>query len=202
MGKHKTIRQPFQLTGTFLGFVVKNGFKVKGLRLDTPSGEHYIKLTKAARASCSPLPTLGAPIRVSGEQKIDQGEQTVRFKADQVAILAPHSAADATHSVTMAPLAAPPPKSQKAAAKPCILVCRKSDCCKRGGREVIAGLRQELGDRQLAEQVVIRETGCMKKCKAGPNLVMPDKTRHSRVRPQDIPALLDQYGLDGEPLAG
>jgi (2Fe-2S) ferredoxin len=67
---------------------------------------------------------------------------------------------------------------------------------------VIAGLRRELGDRQIAEQVAIRETGCMKKCKAGPNLVMPDKTRHSRVRAKDIPALLDKHGLSRDRMVG
>lgn len=196
MGKQKCIRQPFQLTGNFLGFVTKDGFKVKGMRLETPEGERYIKMTKEARASCFPLPTLGMPLHVVGEQKVDDEDGIVTYKARQVAI-----ATSLTKPV--APAQRPTPQVvQKQAAKPCILVCRKSDCCKRGGREVIEGLYKELGDRQIAEQVIIRETGCMKQCKAGPNLVMPDKTRHSRVRPQDVPHLLDQHGLYGDRMAG
>jgi len=193
MGKQKRIQQPFQLTGNFLGFVTKDGFKVKGMRLETPEGEHYIKMTREARASCFPLPAVGMPLQVIGEQKVDEEDGTITYKARQVAIAPPRSATTAP-----TPISSPQPQPKKQAAKPCILVCRKSDCCKRGGREVIAGLQKELGDRQMAEQVVIRETGCMKKCKAGPNLVMPDKTRHSRVRPNDIPALLDKHGLNGE----
>ncbi|MGA7936768.1 MAG: (2Fe-2S) ferredoxin domain-containing protein, partial [Kovacikia sp.] len=44
------------------------------------------------------------------------------------------------------------------------------------------------------EQVTIRGTGCMKDCKAGPNLVvMPGKCRYSRVTPQEIPELLAKH---------
>jgi (2Fe-2S) ferredoxin len=49
-----------------------------------------------------------------------------------------------------------------------------------------------LSDRDLT-QVTIKGTGCMKQCKAGPNIVMPDKTRYSRIRPQDIPNLVDKH---------
>jgi (2Fe-2S) ferredoxin len=34
----------------------------------------------------------------------------------------------------------------------------------------------------------------MKKCKAGPNLlVMPDKTRYKSIQPDEIPQLLEQH---------
>jgi hypothetical protein len=33
----------------------------------------------------------------------------------------------------------------------------------------------------------------MKNCKAGPNLVMPDKTRHSRIQASFVPALMNQH---------
>ncbi|MEO1210830.1 MAG: (2Fe-2S) ferredoxin domain-containing protein [Cyanobacteria bacterium J06638_20] len=195
MGKQKRTHQPFQLTGNFLGFVVKDGFKVKGMRIATPQGEHYIKLSREARASCRPLPTVGMPLQIIGEQKVDDEDGAITYKARQVVIASPLS-------ITPASTPMPQPQRQKKVGKACILVCRKSDCCKKGGREVIAGLQRELGDRQIAEQVIIRETGCMKKCKAGPNLVMPDKTRHSRVRAKDIPALLDKHGLSRDRVAG
>lgn len=195
MGKPKRTHQTFQLTGNFLGFVVKDGFKVKGMRVATSEGEHYIKLTREARASCFPLPAVGMPLQVIGEQKVDDEDGSITYKARQIVVAPPLS-------TVMAPTPTPQPQRKKQATKACILVCRKSDCCKRGGRELIAGLHKELGDRQIAEQVVIRETGCMKKCKAGPNLVMPDKTRHSRVRAKDIAALLDKHGLSRDYMAG
>jgi (2Fe-2S) ferredoxin len=33
----------------------------------------------------------------------------------------------------------------------------------------------------------------MKNCKAGPNLVMPDKTRYNRIQAAQIPAVMDKH---------
>ncbi len=74
-----------------------------------------------------------------------------------------------------------------------ILVCQKSDCCKRGGNALVRTLRSELAERGLTEQVKICGTGCMKRCKAGPNLVMPDKTRYTRIQASEVSNLLDQH---------
>ncbi|OBQ32475.1 MAG: (Fe-S)-binding protein, partial [Anabaena sp. CRKS33] len=41
--------------------------------------------------------------------------------------------------------------------------------------------------------VAIKGTGCMKNCKAGPNLVMPDKTRYSKVKAEQVPALINKH---------
>lgn len=75
----------------------------------------------------------------------------------------------------------------------CILVCQKSDCCKLGAREVSRALEEGLRDRGLEGQVAIKGTGCMKQCKAGPNIVMPDKTSYRRVDPREIPDLIDKH---------
>jgi (2Fe-2S) ferredoxin len=75
-----------------------------------------------------------------------------------------------------------------------ILICQKSDCRKRGGDAVCKALQQELEQRGLKEQVTLEKTGCLKKCKSGPNLViLPDKTRYSKVEPEAIPVLIEQH---------
>lgn len=183
MSSHKQSHRPFALEGEFLGFVVKDGYKVKGLRLATVTGELYIKLGKEARASCNPLPQPGVGLRVSGEQTLDDQDGTVKFKASQLTTIPLNALPSLPKQVTSAPKPA----------KTCVLVCQKSDCCKRGGRAVVEALQQELEARQLTEQISIRGTGCMKQCKAGPNLVMPDKTRHSRVRPHEIAQLVERH---------
>jgi (2Fe-2S) ferredoxin len=33
----------------------------------------------------------------------------------------------------------------------------------------------------------------MKQCKAGPNVVMPDKTRYTRIDAEEIPTVLDKH---------
>jgi (2Fe-2S) ferredoxin len=51
-----------------------------------------------------------------------------------------------------------------------------------------------LSDRGLEDQVAIKGVGCLNKCSSGPNLVvMPDKTRYSRIQPEQIPALIEKH---------
>jgi len=87
------------------------------------------------------------------------------------------------------PSEAPKTKNQKS----CIFVCGKSDCCKKGGRAVIASLQEELSDRGLDQEITIKPTGCMKRCKAGPNVVMPDKTRYSKISAKEVPTILEKH---------
>ena len=82
---------------------------------------------------------------------------------------------------------------QSAKTKATILVCQKSDCMNRGGKTLCQALEATLSDRGLEDQVTIKGTGCMKNCKAGPNLVMPDKTRYNRIQAAQVPALIDKY---------
>jgi (2Fe-2S) ferredoxin len=41
----------------------------------------------------------------------------------------------------------------------------------------------------------------MKRCKVGPNLIMPDKSSYSRIQADDVAALLDQHFPGAEELA-
>lgn len=200
MSKHKH-SLPFELDGQFLGFLVKDGYKVKGLRLAIAGSELSIKLSKEARAACFPIPQPGAGIRVVGEQTIDEKDGSVKYKARQVSIVPldalkplPTFSPEATPAI--APFAHRTPAKENRSDSPkkaCIMVCQKSDCCKKGGREVMAAIQQELEAQQLTDQVTVKGTGCMKQCKAGPALVMPDKTRHTRVRPGEVPKLLERH---------
>lgn len=88
------------------------------------------------------------------------------------------------------PIALAKPAKKKAT----ILVCQKSDCRKRGGKAICPIIEEHLRDRGLQDEVAIKATGCMKRCKAGPNIVvMPDKTRYSRIEASEIPELLAKH---------
>jgi (2Fe-2S) ferredoxin len=81
-----------------------------------------------------------------------------------------------------------------AAKKAQILVCQKSDCQKRGAGKVCQALSQALSDRGLQDHVTIKKTGCLKKCKAGPHLViMPNKARYSRISSSEIPDVIEKH---------
>lgn len=207
MSKSKCSTQPFQIEGRFLGFVTKDGYKVKGLRLATAAGELYIKLSKQARAQCKVLPQVGTWLQVAGEQTINYKEETQKFKALGFSIVsAPHQLApmslEPQAAASEPAIASPKAAKTKRRQSDCILVCQKSSCCKRGGKAVKAAFEEVLRDRQLDDQIQVRGTGCMKQCKAGPAVVMPDKSRHTRVRPEAAAALVEQCLGDDVAIAG
>lgn len=206
MGK-STQTEPFSLEGRFLGFGAE-GYKLKLMRLTTATGDYTIKLPKELRSLLYRTLTPGDWVQVTGYQKFDEGR--VKLKAEQVLPAVNRPALSllqsAQHPTQTHPTQQPMQTSaaQDAAQSVChagpasakpqtILVCQKSDCCKRGGHALVQALRTELVERGLAEQVKICGTGCMKRCKAGPNLVMPNKTRYTRIQAHEVSTLLDQH---------
>ncbi|MBR8835983.1 MAG: (2Fe-2S) ferredoxin domain-containing protein [Stigonema ocellatum SAG 48.90 = DSM 106950] len=184
----------FCLEGRFLDFVIKDGYKLKGLLLATAEGECYVKLAKHLRAAFDLRLPPGTWLQVVGEKKHDLKTGEVKLKAQQVMTTRQEWE---TSRETVPPSPSPrvpmSSNSNANAKKATILVCQKSDCMKRGGKEVCQALQAALSDRSLDSQVTIKGTGCMKNCKAGPNLVMPDKTRQSRVQASQVPALMDKH---------
>jgi len=194
-------QEDFQLEGRFLGFAAEVGsYKLKYLRIATATGEQHIKLAKELRSSLCRELTPGEWIQVQGYQKFSAEHGIVKLKAYQVttAISKRIPSGEDSLSRNLYPMTnfeiAPkqPSAPQISAPSACILMCQKSDCCKRGSREVAKALQAELSDRGLT-QVTVKATGCMKRCKEGTNVVMPDKTRYSRVRPDEVSALVDRH---------
>lgn len=183
MSKFKSKKvSAFSLEGRFLGFVFEDGYKLKSLRLATSEGESCIKLSKDLRTSFELRLIPGDWLQVLGEKKLDLKTGKLKLKAERVI----PAALDYTE--TAIPVEATPVKT-----KTNILVCQKSSCMKRGGTAVCQALEAGLSARGLEHQVAIKGTGCMKNCKAGPNLVMPDKTRYSGIQGAQIPAVMDKH---------
>lgn len=175
----------FSLEGKFLGFEFEDGYKRKYLRIKNSEGEYCVKLAKYLRVSFELNLTAGDWIQIFGEKKFNSKKGTLKLKAERVICAANRQ------SQTPVPVKTKPAKAQAT-----ILVCQKSDCMKRGGKAVCQALQEVLGDRGLENEVAIKGTGCLKQCKAGPNLVvMPDKTRYSRIQAEQIPELIDQHFL-------
>jgi len=187
MGKKDKQTTLFELQGRFLGFQVEDGYKLKYLRIATADGEYRVKLSKESRASVGGVITPGDWLQIWGEKTIKHELAEPKLKAYKICVSAPGDAPSFTlQKESHKPKAAQPQAT--------VLVCQKLDCMKRGGKAVCKALEAELDDRNLTGQVTIRGTGCMKHCKTGPNLVvMPDKTRYSRISADEIPALLDKH---------
>ncbi|MBM0741909.1 (2Fe-2S) ferredoxin domain-containing protein [Phormidium sp. CLA17] len=190
--KHKQV-SAFSLEGRFLSFVLEDGYKIKRLCVSTAEGELSIKLSKEARASVNGVLSPGSWIGVFGEQTVDLTTGEVKYKAFSInqAVLGQDRELAVNRSEMLLPTKNAAEKSKVHPAA--ILVCQKSDCMKRGGKALCQALQATLSDRGLQDQVMIKGTGCMKQCKAGPNLVMPDKTRYSRITAREVPQMIDQH---------
>ncbi|NCJ06764.1 (2Fe-2S) ferredoxin domain-containing protein [Synechococcales cyanobacterium C] len=186
MGKFKYKQtSKFSLEGRFAAFEGGKPHQPKALTLLTSEGEYSLKLAKYLR-----LPLLkglmpGDWIQVEGLQAEDLETGLFKFKAYQVRLLSPHpSDPEVTNSLPACP--------KSTATK--VLICQSSSCVKRGSKQVQKALEAALCDRGLADQVMIKKTGCMDACKKGPHVVvMPGKARYQRLHPQDIPALVSEH---------
>jgi (2Fe-2S) ferredoxin len=178
----------FCLEGRFLDFVIKDGYQLKGLLLATAEGECYVKLAKNLRAAFDLRLPRGTWLQAVGTKKYDWKTGKVTLKAERVmAARAEKGKIDNTNKTVEVP------SINNSKTKATILVCQKSDCMKRGGKEVCQALADVLNDRSLENQVTIKGTGCMKNCKAGPNVVMPDKTRYTRIQAAQVPAIIEKH---------
>ncbi|MCU0541559.1 MAG: (2Fe-2S) ferredoxin domain-containing protein [Oscillatoriaceae cyanobacterium Prado104] len=200
----------FSLEGEILGLIFQDGCKLKYLRISSDRGiEYLVKLCKELRDSIGQGLRQGLKVKVAGEKEINLKNGKIKHKARslQLAIETPdrkqldltntrhiseleRAIATSTTNCSTALQAAKAPAKTKAK----ILVCQKSDCQKRGGAAICKALENALNSRGLEGKVTVQGTGCLKQCKAGPNIVlMPDKTRYSRIAPTEIPALIEKH---------
>lgn len=169
----------FSIEGRFLGFEFEN-FKPKKLMIATSQGEYTIKLAKSLRYNFQLRLIPGDWLQIAGEKQFDS-KGKLKLKAEQII---PSTVSQEPSTITS------PIDKNKAS----ILVCQKSSCMKRGGKEACQAMQAALKIRGLSEQVNIKGTGCLKDCKAGPNIVMmPDKKRYTKVQAAQIPALIDKH---------
>jgi (2Fe-2S) ferredoxin len=210
----------FSLEGEILSLIIEDGYKLKYLRISSDRKvEYLVKLSKELRSFLAPVLTPGLRVQVAGEKELNLKNGKIKLKASSLTLARGHNDRSPEHlDSTSVPAgvmtsvgealeddraigktevsSARAAQTVKAAAKTQtkILVCQKSDCQKRGGAAVCKALENALNARGLEEQVTVQGTGCLKQCKAGPNIVvMPDKTRYSRIKPAEVPAIVDKH---------
>lgn len=85
-----------------------------------------------------------------------------------------------------------------------VLVCRGPRCSALGAAELASSLVGALDERGLDDDdVLVTQTGCLFPCSQGPVLVVyPDNTWYAHLTPDDVPDLVDEHLVGGEPLIG
>lgn len=198
MSKLKHRISDFALCGQLLGFVIKDGYKIKYLRIVVAEREYWIKLPKELRQSFNPEIIPGCWLDIRGVSK--QGKTgKIKLEATEVKLadsLEPkldfnssfaqmRGGAEGEDNLVL---------NNSKVSQPRILVCRKSSCQKKGGKAICQAIEEGLQARGLAGEVEVKLTGCLKRCKQGPNLViLPDKSRYSQVTPEQVPSLLARH---------
>jgi (2Fe-2S) ferredoxin len=179
MSKSLATMIPFQVVGQFLGFVLKDGYKVKYLRISVDKREYWFKPEKELQHQIPLNIALHSCLKVTGESSLCSSTGKLKLRVLGIEHL----------SSQETPEAIPAP-----AKKATVLICQKSDCWKNGGARVCQMLESSLEEKGLREAVNIKLTGCLKQCKKGPNVVvMPDKKHYNQVAPQDVPALIERH---------
>lgn len=190
-----THRGFFRLEGQFSGFEAGGKTPFKYLRLSTATGERRIKLSKELQLMLFRYLAVGDSLRVVGQQKVDKHTGEPRYKAQDIVRIDGGAAVDPSLE-SVAPRvdqfsARPQERSKKKKAR--ILVCNKSSCRKRGSEAVCSAIAQTLSQLDLTD-IELKKTGCMDRCKAGPNVVMmPGKAKYTRVSPNQISKLVQQH---------
>jgi len=179
--KHRKAAK-LNLEGRLLSFVTEGHFP-KGLWLATSEGECYVKLAKKLRSPLSQVLVLGDWVQIAGKQKLNSKTGKLKLKALIVKPASPK------YSQSF-----PCSKVEPAETKARVMVCQRGPCVKRGAQSVCQALETALSDRGLEGQVSLKKTGCMNRCKAGPNVIfMPNKTRYTCVCPEEVPALVEKH---------
>ncbi|MDB9496319.1 (2Fe-2S) ferredoxin domain-containing protein [Spirulina major CS-329] len=177
---------PIRCTGQLQSLFYQDGAKLKALRVGVDDRDYWFKVPKTLRHRLDPTIQPGHWVTIHGQRRRSRKTGILTFKADHI-ILSPWAVQS---ELVAAPLNPPQPKAE--AAK--ILICQKSSCRKRGADKVCAQLAAELSDRNLSDTVTIKSTGCLNQCKQGPHVILlPERAKYSRVRPNDIPTLVEQH---------
>ncbi|MCF2971596.1 (2Fe-2S) ferredoxin domain-containing protein [Synechococcus sp. Nb3U1] len=186
MGKSHKQGIPFEWEGRFLGFVPSSDGKLKYLRWQTGSDLFTGKIPKPIRSELYRTLRPGDAIQIWGEREVDLRKGQEKWVLYRVVPSPAQSSLEpALQTGSSAGDPSPKPKGT-------VLVCQKSDCCRRGAGEVIQALKTHLAT--YPDAIRVQGVGCMKECKRGPNVVfMPDKARYSGVSAQGIPALLERH---------
>lgn len=174
--------QKFSLTGVITDLADDDGPYPKVIYLKTNDQIYPIKLTKLARKSLAQSPGLDMIVQVSGEREYKPDKDQFRYKAYECQVLAQPPLAAIKSEASLG-------QGANRAGK--ILVCQKSNCCRRGGKLVWDQLSQEIAAQGLEKQITLKAVGCIGECKQGPALVvMPSKSRFTQVKPSQIPQLI------------
>ena len=179
----------FVAIGELQDINLKSDGRVKYLLLSTEEGEYSIKVQKDQPKNLSKQLKPGTKLKVKGMLKQKVKKETSEYKAFSIELLSVPTVKQ-NPQVQISTVKSGNSKKKKAK----ILICKKSNCWNKGGQEVYRQIKSELASKGVAEEIGIKTTGCLKRCKKAPNIVvLPDKKQYVRVKPKQISSILEKH---------
>ncbi|MBR5447994.1 MAG: NADH-quinone oxidoreductase subunit NuoF [Clostridia bacterium] len=82
-----------------------------------------------------------------------------------------------------------------------VLVCGGTGCTSSGSPKIIEELEKQFADKGLTDKVQIVKTGCFGLCERGPIMIVyPEGSFYSRVKVEEIPRIVDEHLIGGNPV--
>jgi hypothetical protein len=171
------------LKGQYAGAYRSDKGKIKGLMLQVGETEFTIKLPKYLR------PMLVRELAPDDFVQVWAYPEGDRWRAINVLPL-PECEAETLRQQwgDLPPVAELPQPKQK---RLCVEVCSKGKCFKQGGRQIYHELQAAIDSDPELSHVSVKATGCMKACKHGPNLRLPNGQMLHQATPAEALARLD-----------
>ena len=188
-------KSTYIIEGEFLGFIPKPGGKLKYIQVQVGERVIPIKLAKELRKTIGSSLIEGDRLSISLEQSGAGGISKLKLKSDRIEKISTNPTTQTTSSNSISPPTSSLVQKNKTK-KGKVLVCRKSSCVKRGGKQLYRALTETINQLGLQQQVSIELTGCQKQCKQAPSMIlMPGKVKHAYVHPHDLVDLLKAHYL-------
>ena len=148
--------------------------------IERPPVEHPLVLSKDLRRMMYRYLEPQDWVRVVGTQALNRRSGLMEWRAAEISKLSLGQVEQLKHQMTLPQAATPKPTR--------VLICQQADCRQRGSLAVSQAMRNELHQSGVIEaevgssETIIQATGCMKRCKVGPNVVIAGKV-HTEVTP-------------------
>lgn len=176
-----------KLEGEFLGFSHNTESERKYLRVAVNDREIELKLSKELRHIIAENWTRGDLLQVFAKSKNKGKVDRPKLKVYHVDRLS--CTLHCSENLEKLPCHR---SSQDKLGK--IEICQKSGCLKRGGKNLYRDLERVLSALELQDRVKIEITGCQKRCKKAPNMVlMPGNRRCSQMSESSLYLLLKEH---------
>lgn len=169
------------LKGQYTGAYRSDKGKIKGLLLQAGETEYTIKLPKYLRPMLVRELSPGEFVQVWAYAEDD------RWRAINVLPL-PQCEVEALRQQwgAFSPSPSRVTEAQPKQKRLCMEVCTKGKCYKQGGRQLHSALQDAIDSDPELSHVSIKATGCMKACKQGPNLRLPNGRMLHSPTPADV----------------